>query len=251
MALLAAEEVTFAYRGNRVLDRLSVSLHEGGVTALLGPNGSGKTTLLKLLMGILRPHRGVVRFRGADLRSIPARELARHIAYVPQNHREAFGYRVFDVVLMGRMPHVPFLGRHGATDLRITRESLERLGIGHLAERPYTRISGGERQLTLIARAMAQGACVFIMDEPVNGLDYGNQLRLLDQIKGLSSRDGFTFAVTTHHPDHALAIADRVIMMRQGAMVREGTPSETLTPRTLAELYDISDHLVPFRGERD
>jgi iron complex transport system ATP-binding protein len=243
MALIQAERISFGYRGVKVLDDLSLAIPAGGVVALLGPNGSGKTTLLKLLLGILRPQGGSIRFRNTDISSIPARELARHLAYVPQVHRETFGYRVFDVVLMGRMPHTSFLGRYGATDMRITREALERLSIDHLAERTYTEISGGERQLTLIARAMAQGARTFVMDEPTNGLDYGNQLRLLDRVKSLSREESFTFILTTHHPDHALAIADRVIMMRCGGIIRDGLPHETITPHALAELYDLDDRL--------
>lgn len=243
MALIQAKHIAFSYRSVKVLDDLSLTIPGGGVVALLGPNGSGKTTLLKLLLGILRPQEGTIHFRDADISSIPSRELARHLAYVPQVHREAFGYRVFDVVLMGRIPHTSFFSRYGATDMRITREALERLSIDHLAERTYTEISGGERQLTLIARAMAQGARTFVMDEPTNGLDYGNQLRLMDRIKSLSSEESFTFILTTHHPDHALAIADRVIMMRCGGIIRDGLPHETITPYALAELYDLDDRL--------
>jgi len=243
MALIQAKRISFGYSGVKVLDDLSLSIPAGGVVALLGPNGSGKTTLLKLLLGILRPQEGTIHFRNTDISSLPARELARQLAYVPQVHREAFGYRVFDVVLMGRMPHTSFLSRYGATDMRITREALERLSINHLSERTYTEISGGERQLTLIARAMAQGARTFVMDEPTNGLDYGNQLRLLDQVKSLAREESFTFILTTHHPDHALAIADRVIMMRCGRIIRDGLPHETITPQTLAELYDLDDRL--------
>ena len=243
MALIRVERISFGYNGVKVLDELSLTVPGGGVLALLGPNGSGKSTLLKLLLGILRPQSGTIRFHNTDIRSLVPRELARHLAYVPQVHRESFGYSVFDVVLMGRMPHSSFLGRYGATDARITRESLVKLSIGHLAERPYTEISGGERQLTLIARAMAQGARAFIMDEPTNGLDYGNQLRLLDQVKNLSRKEAFTFILTTHHPDHALAVADRVIMMRRGSIMMDGLPRETITPPALAKLYDLDDRL--------
>ena len=213
---------------------------EEGIVALLGPNGSGKSTLLKLLLGILTPSSGCVRVRGENLRELTRRELACRLAYVPQTHREAFGYSVFDVVLMGRLPRTSFFARYGEKDRRIAGEALEKLSIGHLAGRPYTEISGGERQLTLIARALAQGADIFVMDEPTNGLDYGNQIRLLERINQLAA-EGFTFIYTTHHPDHALAASDRVVMMKSGRILREGEPRYMLTPENLAELYGLSD----------
>ena len=172
---------------------------------------------MTLLNGILME----VRLRGRRLSEIPRRELARQMAYVPQVHREAFGYRVFDVVLMGRMPHNSFFGRYGEADFRMVRDCLEKTGISHLAERSYTEISGGERQLTLVARAMAQEARVFVMDEPTNGLDFGNQVRLLERIHGLAGA-GYSFVFSTHHPDHAAAVARRVVMMREGKILACG-----------------------------
>ena len=213
MHLFAVENLSFSYRRTPVIGDLSLTIDAGGVLALLGPNGSGKTTFLKLLLGLLRPAQGTIRLQGEDLYRIPQREVARQLAYVPQVHREAFGFRVFNVVLMGRMPHTSFFARYGKSDWHIVQEALEKLGISHLAERPYTEVSGGERQLTLIARALAQGARTFIMDEPTSGLDYGNQIRLLERVAGLA-QEGYTFVLTTHHPDHALAIADRVVMMQ-------------------------------------
>jgi iron complex transport system ATP-binding protein len=157
---------------------------------------------------------------------------------VPQVHKEAFAYQVFGVVLMGRMPHKSFFSRYGKADHKIAAEALEKLGIGHLADRPYTEISGGERQLTLIARAMAQGARVFVMDEPTNGLDYGNQVRLLERLKALSA-NGYTFVFSTHHPDHAMAVADRVVMMRKGVIAHDGAVHETVNQATLMDLYSV------------
>jgi iron complex transport system ATP-binding protein len=240
MRLIEIEHLSFRYRKTPLIDKLNLTIDEGGVLALLGPNGSGKTTLLKLILGLLRPMRGNIRFQGEDTGSLSAREMARRMAYVPQVHREAFGYRVFDVVLMGRMPQTPFFARYANSDRRIAWESLEKLSIPHLAERPYTEISGGERQLTLIARALAQGVATFIMDEPTSGLDYGNQIRLLERV-GRLAHGGYTFVFTTHHPDHALAIADRVVMMKEGAIIRDGVPQMAITPERLAELYGLAD----------
>jgi iron complex transport system ATP-binding protein len=242
MSLIQVDSLSFSYNRTPLIDGLSLTIDEGGVVALLGPNGSGKTTLLKLILGLLKPRQGVIRLHGKDIRDYPRRELARQLAYVPQVHREAFGFQVFDVVLMGRMPHNSFFAHYGSKDEQIVWDALEKMEILHLAKRPYTEISGGERQLTLVARALAQGVRVFVMDEPTNGLDYGNQVRLLERVGRLAD-DGYTFIFTSHHPEHALAIADRVVMMQSGAIIRDGAPLTTVTPGKLAELYGLPARL--------
>lgn len=177
--IIKAEDVAFGYTSKMVLKDLSLSIKAGEVVTLLGPNGSGKSTLLKVLLGIHRPSNGAVFFEGKNIVHIGSKGLAKSIAYVPQVHRDSFPYRVLDVALLGRIPHKKFFFSYSKHDMDVAYNALERLSITHLAERAYTEISGGERQLTLIARALAQGARIFIMDEPASGLDYGNQLRLL------------------------------------------------------------------------
>jgi iron complex transport system ATP-binding protein len=249
MPFLEVDQLSFSYRRKPFIHALNLSIEEGGVLALLGPNGSGKTTILKLLLGLLSPSKGAIRIQGKDMRSLSQREISRKLAYVPQTHREAFGYSVYDVVLMGRLPHISFFSRYGESDRRIAAESIGKMGIEHLAERPYTEISGGERQLTLIARALAQGAMTFIMDEPMNGLDYGNQIRLLEKISCLA-RDGYTFIFTTHHPDHALSIADRAVMIKSGTIFCDGSPSSVIAPKNLAAIYGISEKLFGDHADR-
>lgn len=243
MALFEVESLSFRYRRKPVIKDLNLTIDEGGVVALLGPNGSGKTTFLKLLLGLLQPARGTIRLQGRRISNIPRGELARQMAYVPQVHREAFGYRVFDVVLMGRMPHSPFFSSYSEQDFGIVRDALEKMGISHLAGRAYTEISGGERQLTLVARALAQQARIFVMDEPTNGLDYGNQVRLLERVARLAGT-GYTFVFSTHYPDHASAIADRVVMMQQGRILCDGTPRQTITPVQLGLLYGLESRFL-------
>lgn len=242
-SLMEVHGISFAYRQHGVLKDVSLSLQEGAVTALLGPNGSGKTTLLKLMLGLLKPSSGRILLQGEELQQIPQREVARRMAYVPQVHKEPFAYRVFDVALMGRMPHKSFFSPYSQQDRRVAAEALERIGIAHLAERPYTEISGGERQLTLIARAMAQGANMFVMDEPTNGLDYGNQLRLLERLQSLAA-EGYTFVFSTHHPDHAMAVADRVLMMRNGTVAYDGLVADTVSSDSLMDLYNVDVRMV-------
>jgi len=247
MALMEIRHVTFAYREKPVLKDVSVEIGEGEVVTLLGPNGSGKSTLLKVIIGLIRPGQGTVRLAGRDISSIPQKELARQIAYVPQFHKGTFPYRVSDVILMGRMPHKRFFFRYSREDMDIAQTVMERLSITHLAERPYTEISGGERQLTLIARALAQGANIFVLDEPASGLDYGNQLRLLEHITALSG-EGYTFIKSTHSPEHALWIADRAVMIRKGTIIADGRCDDVVNSETLLRLYNTRVNVIRLNG---
>ncbi len=245
--LIEVAQVGFGYGRKRVLNQVNLSVYPGEVVSLLGPNGSGKTTLLKIMLGFLQPASGSVSFEGRALPTVPAKLLARRIAYVPQVHREAFSYTVEDVVLMGRMPYHGFFSAFTENDRKLARAAMERLEIAHLGDRPYTEVSGGERQLALIARSLTQGADVFIMDEPVNGLDYGNQMRLLKGIKNLA-KEGLTFVMTTHFPDHALMTADRAVLVRQGEILTEGPPGTAINRDTLFALYRIEVEVVEVNG---
>lgn len=247
MTLITLEGVTFGYENRPILRDMSFTIQPGTMVSLLGPNGSGKTTLLKLLLGFHSPQNGRILLGGRPIPAIQPKSLARRLAYVPQSHRPVFGYCVMDVVLMGRLPHKSFFFRYGPEDQRIARDALRRLGIEHLKDRPYTTVSGGERQLVIIARALAQGADIFIMDEPVNGLDYGNQLRLLKRIAELTA-DGYTFIVSTHCPDHALWFADRVLMLKDGVIVADGAPNEVMGEKAVGDLYNTEIRILKFNG---
>lgn len=245
--IIRLDRVSFSFANRRILDALSVSVVDGEVVCLLGPNGSGKTTLLKLMLGLLTPASGRIFFNGELLQNIPQKLLARKLAYVPQLHRDAFTYLVEDVVLMGRIPYHPFFSTYTVEDRDAADIAMNRMGIEHLRHRAYTEISGGERQLTLIARAMAQGAGVFVMDEPVNGLDYGNQVRLLARIQNLA-KEGYTFIITTHYPDHALQTASRTILLKNGNILADGAPHQTITNKTIHELYAVDVSVVSVNG---
>ena len=249
MALLSLENVAHAYEGRPALSQISLSVEAGESLSLLGPNGSGKTTLLKIMLGLLRPQQGRVDLDGGDIAAIPARQYARRLAYVPQVHRMAFAYRVLDVVLMGRLPHKPFWFSYTKRDRQIALQALDKLSIAHLSQRPYTDISGGERQLTLIARALTQEPEIFVLDEPANGLDYGNQIRLLEQLSNLA-REGYTFIKTTHFPDHALWVSDRVLLLKQGRIVADENAARAINQENLFRLYGshISVETLPGGG---
>jgi len=236
MNLVQAKDISFKYASRPIIQDLSFTILQGEVLSLLGPNGSGKTTLLKVLLGLVRPQGGTVTIQGKPLQSYSTKDLAQIIAYVPQVHRIAFSYTVEEVVQMGRVAHYGLFGRVTAHDKRIAHEAMERLKIRHLAKSRYSEISGGERQLTLIARALTQGAKILILDEPLNGLDYGNQIHVLEQITRLS-REGYTCIKTTHFPDHALWMASRVILLNQGRIIADGKPDSVLTTEVLSALY--------------
>jgi iron complex transport system ATP-binding protein len=247
MSLIETEGVVFDYAERSVLKDVSLSIDRGEIVSLLGPNGSGKTTLLKVLLGLLRPQRGSVRFEGKCVSRMSRRELATVMAYVPQTHRIGFAYRVLDVVLMGRTAHKAFFSPYSKNDVAVALQALERLTILHLKNRYYNELSGGERQLTLIARSLAQGARTLIMDEPTNGLDYGNQLRLLHQISDLA-KDGFTFVKSTHAPDRALWIASRVLMIKEGSIIADGKPADVIDGAAIRRLYNTQVDVYSING---
>lgn len=234
--ILQAHALTIGYSDQVVGRGLDVNMAAGEVLALLGPNGGGKTTLLKTLLGLVPPLAGHVLVGGTPLRRLSARERARILAYVPQVHASAFAFTVGDVVLMGRSASGSLFSPPSTQDREIAAESIARLGIAHLAERPYTLISGGERQLALIARALSQQPRIVLLDEPTASLDFGNQGRVMREIRTLAA-SGLAVIFSTHDPNHALRHADRAMLMRDGACLSIGPCRETLTSESLRTLY--------------
>ena len=233
---LEGHALAIGYRDRIVGRGLDVELAQGEVLALLGPNGGGKTTLLKTLIGLLPPRGGEVRLDGRRLDLYSIRDRARRIAYVPQLHTPTFAFTVEAVVLMGRTAHGNLFSRPSAHDREVARQALVRFGIVHLSERPYTMISGGERQLVLLARALAQEPQFIVLDEPTASLDFGNQGKVMREIRALA-RSGHGVLFTTHDPNHALRAADRAYLLRDGERIAEGKVSEVLTKAQLEALY--------------
>jgi iron complex transport system ATP-binding protein len=233
---LEGHALAIGYRDRLVGSGLDVALAEGEVLALLGPNGGGKTTLLKTLLGLLPPRAGEVRCAGRALAATSIRERAQLLAYVPQSHVATFAFPVETVVLMGRTAHSGLFSRPTARDHAVAAAALKRFGIEHLAERPYTMISGGERQLVLLARALAQEPRFIVLDEPTASLDFGNQGKVMREIKTLSAA-GHGVLFTTHDPNQALRLADRAFLLRAGTRVTDGSVRTVLTRPNLEELY--------------
>lgn len=233
---LEARGLATGYPGRPVGEGLDFALAPGRALALLGPNGGGKTTLLKTLLGLIPPLAGEVRLDGRPLAAIPVAERARRVAYVPQVHTGTFGFSVAEVVLMGRTAHHGAFSRPSRRDEAAAAAALERLGVAHLAARPYTLVSGGERQLALIARALAQEPRIVVLDEPTASLDFGNQGRVLREMRALAA-SGLAVLFTTHDPNQALRHADDVATLRDGRLVDLGPADAVLTRPRLEELY--------------
>lgn len=236
--MLQATNLAFGYGRARIGQDITLSVDHGEVLCLLGPNGSGKTTLFKTLLGLLPRQGGSLELNGKDISTFSRSQFARHIAYVPQATGAYFPFSVFDVVLMGRASRIDTFASPTMADRAKTQEALAILGIGHLAARPFTDISGGEKQMTLIARALAQEPELIVMDEPTASLDFGNQARVLSRISSFAT-SGMAVVVSTHDPSHAFACATRVALMQAGSLVAMGRPAEVLTSETLQALYGV------------
>ena len=244
--MLSGHDLTIGYSDHVVGRDLDIALATGEVLALLGPNGGGKTTLLKTLLGLLAPRSGDVRLDGRSLSGYSDRERARLIAYVPQSHVATFAFSVEAVVLMGRTAHGDLFSRPTAADRAVAAPALERFGILHLSERPYTNISGGERQLVLLARALAQEPRFIVLDEPTASLDFGNQGKVMSEIRKLAA-SGHGVLFTTHDPNHAMRAADRAYLLRDGTRIGEGATGEVLGRDQLQTLYRAPVDLISDR----
>jgi iron complex transport system ATP-binding protein len=234
--ILEARGLTIGYGDRVVGSDISVTLRAGEVLALLGPNGGGKTTLLKTLLGLIPARAGHIRIDSQPLPAISVRQRARLIAYVPQVHTGTFAFSVDEIVLMGRTAHRGLFAAPTAHDRAVARAMIERTGLAGLASRPYTMISGGERQLGLVARALAQEPRIVFLDEPTASLDFGNQGRIMREIRCLAS-DGIAVLFTTHDPNQARRFADRAMLLRGGRSVAVGPVSEIITRENLDALY--------------
>lgn len=240
MARLEASSLSYAYvTHTNVVHDVSLHVDAGEILFLLGHNGSGKSSLLGCLAGVLRPTAGNVVLDGVDLATLRPVSRARRVGLIPQVHVAGFAYEVFDVVLMGRAPHLSTFRTPRASDRRIAIEALERVGLDHLRERHYTELSGGERQLVLVARGLAQRCDVLLMDEPDAHLDPRNRHRVLEAVTELARSEGVSFVIASHSPNSALTFADRVLLLRDGRTLASGNVVETLTAPLLESAYDM------------
>ena len=245
--MLQVRDLAFGFPGRTIGRDVSFSLADGEVLCVLGPNGGGKTTLFRTLLGLLEKHSGSIAFQGSSLENLTRREIARRVGYVPQGHAAYFAFTVREFVLMGRTAHLATFASPAKKDFQVVDGALESLGIAHLAERPVTEISGGERQLALVARALAQEPRLLVLDEPTASLDFGNQIRVLERLAALAAA-GIAILFSSHDPDHAFLCATRALLLAEGRVLEIGRPRDVIRPDTLERLYRVSVQVLATEG---
>ena len=235
---ICIENLCFSYGNRAVLKDISFSVKYGQFLSVLGPNGVGKSTLFRCILGLLPHESGAIHINGKLSSDMSADELARNIAYIPQSHNPVFNYSVFDMVLMGTTSQVRNFSSPGQQQIKEVQSALEKLGIVHLQNQGYGNISGGERQLTLIARAIAQQARILIMDEPSANLDFGNRIRVMNTVHRLTE-EGYCVIQSTHDPDQAYLYSNQILALYNGCILAQGSPQETMNDVLLSTLYGV------------
>jgi iron complex transport system ATP-binding protein len=239
--LISVENLGFSYaegQAGPIFRDVTFSVAPGDVFCLLGPNGTGKSTLLKCISNVLHGWQGKVLLDGRDITRMRPAEAAKEISYVPQSQSSPFPFLVQDIVVMGRAPHISVFSSPTLQDWEIALDALETVGIRHLAERPCTMLSGGEWQLTLIARALAQKPRIMILDEPTSHLDMGNQMRILRVVRTLAEQS-IGIIMASHFPDHAFITATKAAILEGGRMAQKGSPDSIITAENLETAYGI------------
>ncbi len=243
------KNLNFSYGDRQVLFDINFSVQKGEFLSILGPNGVGKSTLFRCVLGLLSGYTGQVLIDGKDSRSFSVRDAAKHVAYIPQSSNPTFNFSVFDIVLMGRTSGLSTFRSPKKEDQERCYWALDKIGISHLANRCFHRLSGGERQLVMIARALVQDAPTLMLDEPTANLDFGNQLLVLQQARALA-QEGYTIIQTTHHPEQSYMFSDRILALQGGRILTQGTPSQVMTEDTIKSLYGVDVEVLSLYEDR-
>jgi iron complex transport system ATP-binding protein len=238
--MLEVTGLQFAYKHKKknVLENINFTLSPGDCLCLLGPNGTGKSTLLRCILQFLKAQKGSIMINGIQLHSLTSAKRAKQLAYVSQASQMTFPYRVYEVIQMGRTPHLPAGASLRQKDMEIVQEAMKHLDIEWMENACFHELSGGEKQMVLIARALAQQANFLIMDEPTANLDYSNQIRILQMIKKLS-QEGYGILMTSHFPDHGFLACNKALLMKDGLIMEQGNPEDVITSTSLTKLYDV------------
>ena len=246
MSLLSLDRIRFKYRHHTVLRDVSLTVSPGEVVSLVGPNGTGKSTLLKCVNKILRPAQGDIHLQGKPLHHLSLRQLAHVVAYVPQHTEAGSALSVFDMILLGRAPHIGY--RVSEQDRRIVMDTIERLALHDLAFRMFGELSGGERQKVLLARALAQKSKLLLLDEPTSNLDLKNQLETMWIIHTVVKEEGLSALVAIHELNLAARFSDRLVMLKQGQVHTDGHWETTLTPENIEQVYGVQARVLCDNG---
>lgn len=243
--MLTVQNLKFSYRkGPEVLKDVSFTVPDGNVVSLLGPNGTGKTTLLRCILGLQKPREGTILFNDIDLCSLSPARRSQIVAYVPQTSRLTFPFSVFEAVMMGRVSQFGFGSSPSRKDKEIVEKALSEMNALKFKDKSFQDLSGGEKQLILIARALAQQARVLILDEPTASLDFSNQARVLRLIRELAKKE-YTVLMTTHSPDQAFLVSEKTVLLKDGYVFDEGKSDEVVTSENLSALYNMEIKVEP------
>jgi iron complex transport system ATP-binding protein len=246
---LVVNNLSFSYSDKKILDNISFNIEAGDFVCVLGKNGVGKSTLFKLLLGFLKKQSGQILIDDKEVEHFNRKELAREVAYIPQYTTSAFNYSVFDTVLMGTTCRLDTLGSPKAKEKKIAFDALKQFEIDHLAHKYSDAISGGERQLVVLARAIAQGSRILILDEPTANLDYGNQVRVMQTISKLKSQ-GYSIILSTHNPEQALWFSDKVMFLDNKKILAFGKTDDVISSDLLKQIYGIDIDLIERDGRK-
>lgn len=243
MNALEIANIKFCYNMNQVIDGVSLTLTQGEFLGIIGPNGAGKSTLLRLMCGILKPEQGEVRLFDTKLSVQTPKNLARHIAFVPQETHFALNFTVDDVVMMGRYPYQRPFGREDRKDLEARENAIAAAQVEHLRSRPVNSLSSGERQRVVIARALAQAPRILLLDEPTSHLDLHHQYAIMQLLKRLNT-DGLTVVVVHHDLNLASLYCERLVLMHRGRIAATGKPKDLINAQTLIQVYGTKVRIV-------
>ena len=241
--------LSFSYGDRLIIDKINFYVEDGQLISVLGPNGVGKSTLFRCILGLLKDYTGKIFLTGKDIKKLSTGEMAKLIAYIPQSHYPSFNYSVFDMVLMGTAVQISSLSSPGKKQIELVNRALDKMGIYHLKERGYMQISGGERQLVLLARALVQEAKILVLDEPTSNLDFGNQIKVMLQIKNLA-KEGYTIIQSTHNPDQTFLFSDKIIAMKGGRIIKYGKPDDIISNDLIQSLYDVDVEIQSLYNDR-
>lgn len=241
--MIVLDSVFSGYNSTNIIKDINFNINNGEILFVVGPNGSGKTTLFRSILGILKLNSGSIKIDGVSICDMSKKELSKYISYIPQYHTPVFSYKVIDVVLMGRLGYISAFSQPKDDDFNIALSALNKVNIAHLANKYYNELSGGQRQLVLIARAICQSAKIFVLDEPIANLDYKNQRVMLDIIQELAD-DGYIIIMSTHSLEYSCNKNNKVLLLNEGNMVAFGKIEDVINSYNLEKVYGIEMDVI-------
>jgi iron complex transport system ATP-binding protein len=247
MAVIKIQKATVAYQKQIVLEKVNLNIEKGAITTFLGPNGSGKTSLMSLINGTIKPQGGNILINGIDLGKFNTKTLAKIVATVPQLYNSNFNFSVSEMILLGRSPHVGYLPKK--EDIEKTEEAISYIGIENLKNKKFNKLSGGERQLVMIARAIAQDTEVILLDEPTSYLDLKNQLKVLSMVKEINQSKKVTCIMTLHDPNHALMYSDKVVLFHNGK-VETGNVNNMINAKNIMDVFGVKAEVLTINSKK-